>query len=77
MRNVKLERDGQAWVALASDGTRISGSELDNVAGQALGLAKDRGCTVELGEDVPGDALERGARVRALMAKVLSPGEGT
>jgi hypothetical protein len=63
MDRVKLVKAGDAWNVVAH-GHLSSCADLELAAVKALSLAERYGASVELGEGVPKDALERGRRRR-------------
>jgi hypothetical protein len=59
MNRVKLLKSGDAWNVVA-DGHFSSSADLDLAVAKALQLAELQRASVELGDGVPRDALERG-----------------
>jgi hypothetical protein len=74
MNRVKLLKAGEAWNVVA-EGHLSSCADLEVAAAKALVLAELHGSSVELGEGVPEDALERGRRRRE-QSKRLEEDEG-
>jgi hypothetical protein len=60
---IKVLREGGLW-KVVGQGVNIEARELEWAIFDALTLAEIQGVTVELGEGVPKDALERGRRPR-------------
>ena len=60
---IRLQKHGTGWV-VSGEGVSNRAVDLDWAAFDALFLAEVHGTTVELGEGVPGDALELGRKLR-------------